>query len=134
MMQQIRGGHAHWPTICDCGIEGLVGGQQAGGRALGLQRLLAASRSRRAPGGAHDDAGAGSRDESLTAGRQAEPVLPFPPGDVLTRWAARTALFPGSRAIRPMRTAFECKRMFPCGLFDLRVHFAADEDGSIGDI
>jgi hypothetical protein len=23
-MHQIRGGHANWPTICDCGTEGLV--------------------------------------------------------------------------------------------------------------
>ncbi len=27
-----RGGHAHWPTICDCGTKGLVRGSKPGGR------------------------------------------------------------------------------------------------------
>jgi hypothetical protein len=55
---QIRGGHAYRPTTCACGTEGpvrrsdLVDGSSVscGGPA---------GRSRRAPGGAHDDLGAG---------------------------------------------------------------------------
>ncbi len=56
--------------------------RQGGGLLLGLLRLLA-NRPRHAPGGAHDDGGAGARSESppgAAAGRQAEPVLAVPAG------------------------------------------------------
>ncbi len=71
----VGGGHA------TAGRERASARRQAGGRLLALLRLLAGRR--RAPGGAHDEddaGGAGQFAAGVTAGRQAEPVVPFPPG------------------------------------------------------
>ncbi len=105
---QLRG-HAYWPMICDCGAEGRVRGSKLVDGSL--LRLLA-GRSR-APGGGHDGAAIRIAQRAkrrrlprslpgATAGRHAEPVLPFHPRvPPAARWAAamrpRAGLRPSAR-------------------------------------
>jgi hypothetical protein len=67
-------------------------------------RQQAGGRSRRAPSGAHDDADAAARGESL-AGRQAEAVSPVQPGvPPAARWAA--AMPPRAETVQSSGSAF----------------------------
>jgi hypothetical protein len=89
-IHRVRGGHADWPTICDRGPRAWCG-QRAGGRLLGLLRLLA-RRSRRAPGGARGDSRRGGawrfadRRHRPPRGRISRAVPPGVPA--AARWAA----------------------------------------------
>jgi hypothetical protein len=76
---QIRRSHAHGPTICDCGSEGLLRG--ASWWTAPRSPSAAGGPTRRAPGGAYDEAGAGARGEPAawwrrhaTAGRERPPA------------------------------------------------------------
>ncbi len=84
-------------AICDCGTRGAGARQQAGGRLFGLLPLLAwrANLDVR-PAARMMDARARAHCQSLpsvTAGRQAEPVLPLRPG------VSRCALGGGHRTV-----------------------------------